>query len=79
MAKELDPRVVRFQQIKAANKAKAIARAKEEEKVRPIKDQIRQANPNASDKVVDQILQAHLRAQAYTQRIRGRQVQVVKV
>lgn len=79
MPRELDRRVLRFQQIKAAERARATEQARKEEVLKPIKDQIRAANPGASETVVEQILQAHLRYKPHTQHIRGRAIQIVKV
>ena len=70
---------MRFQQIKAEEKYKATVRARREAAVKPLKDQIRQANPQASERIVEQILEAHLRTQAHNIRVKGKQVEVVKV
>lgn len=74
MAATLDPRVVRFQQIKARRKAQKIA------EVGAVKN-IKAANPNLTDKQALQIHQAQQAIKAHTRRIQvgGHQVVVQKV
>ena len=70
---ELDPRVRRFQEIKARRRKEATART---EKLNDIK----RVNPNLSDKQAQQVLDAHLRAQqAKTIEIRGPKGKIRKV
>lgn len=71
MAQQISKACERFQHIKAQEKAAAIAR-------KSVAEQVRKANPNASDKVVEQIVQAHLKAQARTRYINGHKVEVTK-
>ena len=56
MSQELDPRIKHFQEIKAQEKAQAL-------KHKALKDQIRALLPGKSEQVVNQVLQAHLKAQ----------------
>lgn len=63
MPQELSPAVRRFQEKKARERSKAIARAK-------LRDEIKVANPAATPKQVEQIIDAHLRQ---------RQVRVIRV
>lgn len=67
---ELDPRVRRFQEIKRKRREKAIH-------LSGIREQIKKANPTATDSQVESILQAHLKAkQARTISVSGRKVKV---
>lgn len=59
MSMELDPRVQRFQAIKAQGKARALKR-------KEVMDQIRASNPGASDAVVEQIFEGHLKSQKFS-------------
>ncbi len=66
MPMELDPRVRRFQEIKAARRAKKV---REVEAIAKIKT----ANPNLTDKQALQVYEAHIRQQqAQTIRVKGR-------
>lgn len=70
MPMELDPRVRRFQEIKAARRAKKV---REVEAIAKIKT----ANPNLSDKQALQVYEAHLRQQsAQVINVKGRRVKV---
>lgn len=67
---ELDPRVRRFQEIKAARKAQKI---REVEAIAKIK----QVNPNLTDKQALQVYEAHVRQQqAKVINVKGKKVRV---
>lgn len=70
MPMELDPRVRHFQEIRRKRREKAI-------QLNTIREQIKKANPTATENQVESILQAHLRAkQARTISVNGRKVKV---
>jgi hypothetical protein len=74
---ELDPRVRHFQEVKRKNKIAAIKRKEEADKLNLVRQQIRMANPVATDNQVESILQAHLKAkQARTIVVNNKTVKV---
>jgi hypothetical protein len=72
MPRELDPRIVHFQQIKAAEKIRAVEKARKDTKLNPIKEAVSRSNHRVSDKVAEQILEAHIRIRNYTVRLYNR-------
>ena len=63
MPMELDPRVRRFQEIKARKKQEAIARKAQEERQAASIAKIKEANPALTDKQALQVYEAHQRQQ----------------
>lgn len=61
MSLDLDPRVKRFQALKAAAKAKAIAKKAAEDAIAEGIQRVKQVSPQLTDKQARQVYEAHLR------------------
>lgn len=79
MSLDLDPRVKRFQALKAAAKAKAIARKAAETKQKEAVAQILHASPSLTEKQAIAVYEAHERHKnAETRKIGHRTVKVFR-